>query len=260
MKKQHGFSLVELMVAMSIGLFLVLLVTGVYLATWRSLNFRQGQGENLANSRYVLDTLGAQLARAGWRRDPGQRMVDAFPPGARGDCAFEAGQTIARTPGGALCIRWQQRDAAERDCSGTAGNIPALPSYAPPPAGLGIHIEKYWVTAQHKLVCNVEENHLADGVQAIAFEYGSGARASQWGQARAVEVWSAGDIPGGKEVRALRYAVLLAADDTRIAGGMASSVCARWQQAGGDSNACQGDDRRLYQLALNALTLRNLMP
>jgi len=266
-QKQRGISLIEVMVAMAIGLFITLLVTVVYLTGGRNFNFRQGQGENLANSRYTLDTLGSQLTKAGYRRNPRQKMREAFPADSYQGCEFAAGQAIKVLPDGALCIRFQQRDAGERDCSGgDPGNISDLRPYEAPEnatasARKGMYVEKYWVTNEHRLVCNTADNHIADGVQAIHFEFGVGTDPDAIkGSLRRVDEYISTPPSTDQIVRSLRYAVLLATESEHVTGGMESNVCERWSATGGNASLCNSTSGRLYQLAGSAVTLRNLMP
>jgi len=271
---QRGISLIEIMVAMAIGLFILLLVTVVYLTGGRNLNFRQGQGENLANSRYTLDTLSSQLAKTGYRRNPMELMAEAFPADNYLGCDFKRREALKVLSDGSLCIRYQQRDVHERDCSGgDPGDISDLLPYEgrTEPADLqgsarrGMYVEKYWVTPEHQLVCNDSTNVVADGVQAIRFEFGVGpARAveqKEKDEHRRVDAYiTTPPDPAKQAVRSLRYAVLLATANERVTGGIASDVCTRWTAAGGDGSLCDTSGGRLYQLAASALTLRNLMP
>jgi len=110
------------------------------------------------------------------------------------------------------------------------------------------------------LLAHLLENALADGVQAIYFEYGTGPQAHEAWQAREIKAYTAGDVDTTQDIRALRYAVLLATANNRMTDGMESNTCARWVQAGGDSQWCHAKDGRLYQLVANELTLRNLVP
>jgi len=270
---QRGISLIEIMVAMAIGLFILLLVTVVYLTGGRNLNFRQGQGENLANSRYTLDTLSSQLAKTGYRRDPRQFMEEAFPADSYLGCDFKKREALKVLSDGSLCIRYQQRDANERDCSGAdPGDISDLHSYEgrteaadlQGSARRGMYVEKYWITPDHQLVCNDSTNVVADGVQAIQFEFGVGPAAlgqkEKDEHRRVYEYITTPPNPATQTVRSLRYTVLLATANERVTGGIATDVCTRWTAAGGDSSLCDTSGGRLYQLAASALTLRNLMP
>jgi len=267
MNQQRGISLIEVMVALAIGLFIILLVTVVYLTGGRHLNFRQGQGENLANSRYTLDTLSTQLVKAGYRRDPLEKWNKAFPRDSYLGCDFAAKEVVQLLADGALCIRYQQRDEDEKNCSGTHGDIRDLNPYEnlkklEGKEEKGMYFEKYWVTPDHRLVCNEEDNTIADGVQSIHFEFGIGPPLSPTDEdedhKRRVDEYTTD--PGNQPIRSLRYAILLATSNERVSGGIESDVCARWIAAGGDGNLCDTSSGRVYQLVGSALTLRNLMP
>ena len=64
MAPQAGLTLVELMVALAIGLFIVLIATTIYMQGLSSLGFRMGQSENLGNSRQALAALDAEFSKA----------------------------------------------------------------------------------------------------------------------------------------------------------------------------------------------------
>src|SRR5256885_11895500 len=64
MPSQAGMSLVEIMVALAIGLFLVLIATTIYMQGLSSFGFRVGQSENLGNSRLALAVLDSEFSKA----------------------------------------------------------------------------------------------------------------------------------------------------------------------------------------------------
>lgn len=269
---QRGVSLIEIMVAMAIGLFILLLISLVYLEGARNLGFRQGQSENLANSRHTLEAITTQFAKAGYRLDPDMsmdmvfRQADANATGGTG-CTFARGQAI-QVVGAALCIRYQPRDAAETNCAGNAApGMDALDPYQSPNnpnLGNALFVERYFVN-NNTLVCQagangeVQQVEVADGVQAIRFEYGIGPRAQPPEPRTITRFDSTPPANAAEVIRSLRYSVLLAASQARLTGGIASDVCDRWVKEGGESGEC-ADDGRLYQMASGALTLRNLMP
>lgn len=273
---QYGLSLVEIMVAMAIGLFIVLIATTIYIQGASNVSFRVGQSENLGNSRYALGALDNEFTKAGFRRDPTQPMNDAFPADAdafANGCKFAAGEAI-KLQDGKLCIRFQARDNVEKDCAGDTAGIPSLKAYEAPAApamGAGMFVEKYLLyknvdEGKYELRCQAgkitEETAavpVADGVQDILFEFGVGTGTDSMAE-RKVESFKT-DAPTGSEViRSLRYAVLLATSKQGLTAGMESSVCARWAQMGGASTSCDTSKGKLYQLATGTLTLRNLMP
>jgi type IV pilus assembly protein PilW len=52
--RQNGLSLIELMVAMVIGLFLILGVTQIFISNQRTYLFQQAQMGNQENGRFTL--------------------------------------------------------------------------------------------------------------------------------------------------------------------------------------------------------------
>ena len=261
-------SLVELMVAMAIGLFIVLITTSLYVSGASNVGFRMGQSENLGNSRYVLGTLDGEFTKAGYRRDPTQPMEQAFPvdPSAHPNaCQFAEGQAIYVASTGELCMRFQARDDNEKDCAGSAAGIASLKAYEAPPTpalGAGIFVEKYFVK-DGSLVCQAGspaiETPAADGVRDILFEFGVGKNADSLAERR-VENFKTTAPAADEAIRSLRYTVLLASSAKGVASGVESSVCTRWTQLGGTSASCDTSKGQLYQLASGSLTLRNLMP
>ncbi|WP_158291694.1 prepilin-type N-terminal cleavage/methylation domain-containing protein [Lampropedia puyangensis] len=266
-RSQKGLSLVEVMVAMAIGLFIVLLVSLVYIEGARNLSFRQGQSENLANSRYTLGSLEQHFSKAGYRRDPTLSMEKAFPAliDDTTDCAFARGEAINIKTDGALCIRFQPRDAIETDCSGnTDPSVSSLMPYEAPTTstvGNGVFVERFSIS-NHTLVCAAQstETALAAGVQDIHFQYGTGPKVSSMA-IRKISAFTTDTPSSNQVIRALKYSILLAASSSRLTGGMESTVCDRWKTvAGADNASCSADSGALYQVASGAVTLRNLMP
>ena len=267
---QRGISLIELMVAMAIGLFIVLIATTLYVKGTSNVNFRIGQSENLGNGRYALGTLDMEFTKAGFRRDPTQPMEQAFPADATAlanGCKFAEGQAIYLTGGSELCIRFQARDKNETDCAGVAGGIATLTAYEAPPApalSAGLFVEKYAVK-NGALVCQAGSSAasaaipVADGVRDILFEFGVGKGTDSMAERR-VESFKTTAPAADDAIRSLRYAVLLASSAQGLTAGMESSVCGRWAQLGGATASCDTSKGQLYQLASGSLTLRNLMP
>ena len=75
-KQQQGLTLVELMIALTLGLIVIAVIVGVFLAS--SQNYRQNEAIATVqdNARFALDALGRDLAMAGYWG--GVRPVDAI--------------------------------------------------------------------------------------------------------------------------------------------------------------------------------------
>ncbi len=265
---ERGVTLVELMVSIAIGLFIVLVATTIYVQGLSTVSFRAGQSENLNNTRYVLDVLDNELTKTGYRRDPLQLIEEAFPEdataNAQNQCQFAKGQAIYAPDAKSLCIRYQARDESETDCGGTAATLGAASGpYVSPVAGTGVFSERYHVE-NGSLVCQpggdkATAQKVADGVRDVHFEFGVDKLANP-GLGRHVDEYTTTAPTGAEVIRSLRYTILLSSTAKGLTQGMDSTVCTRWIDAGGDEKSCDTSKGQLYQLATGSLTLRNLMP
>lgn len=267
---EQGISLIELMVALAVGLIVILIATTIYVEGIRNFSFRTGQSENLGNSRYTLGALDNEFTKAGYRRDPTQSMDEAFPADGAANpngCQFAVGQAMYAVNTGMLCIRYQARDNDEKDCAGSAAGIAGLDAYQAPSApalGAGMFVEKYFLNDKGALVCQAGSQaeggqEVAVGVKDVFFEFGVGKGTDSFAERR-VEEFKATAPTGDDVIRSLRYAILLVSTGQKITGDIESSVCDRWKDAGGAAASCDTSKGQLYQLASGSLTLRNLMP
>lgn len=253
-RRQAGLSLVELMVAMTLGLFLILGVTQMYLDGSTRTRYFAGQSENLDNARYLQQVLDARLSRAGYRRQPSARMSIAFPAQSKNGCSFAAGQALVRVDANTLCLRYQPRDAADTDCTGAS--LASVPGLTTPYATFSPSndvVEKIGL-ASGQLSCN--GSVLADNVAAVHFDYGVDTGTDE--NARQVAKYVAS--PGSAQtVRSLRYTLLLASSGSNLTGGMSTTTCANWTTLSGGS-ACTDGDGTLRRIVSGSSMLRNLMP
>lgn len=263
----RGLTLVELMVALAIGLFLVLVATTIYIQGLSSFSFRTGQSENLGNSRQAQEVLDMALSKAGYRRNPTQALSDAFPADAAAQangCQFTAGQALYAVDLKTLCMRFQARDAAETDCAGTAAALGGAGPYEAPAAGMGMFSERY-ALANGSLVCQAggaaaaAAIPVADGVRDLRFDFGVDQQADP-ASVRRVDQFTSAAPAAGETIRSLRYALLLVSSGKRLTQGMSSTVCSRWADLGGALQSCDTSQGQLYQLIVGTLSLRNLMP
>ena len=152
-RRQTGFSLIELMIALSIGLFLVaglgMILFGVrdtYKAQDGLLRMQEGQ-------RYLLTSLNNSVQTAGYFINPASdSILNALPatpsnPNPDGS-SFVAGQGIVGTTGSSsdtLNTRYQSANNDAMNCLGRTN-----PSQVPV-----VWINSYAVNANSELVCNV---------------------------------------------------------------------------------------------------------
>lgn len=118
--KQHGISMVELLIAMAISSFLILGVTQMYIDNKRNYLYQQNQSANVENSRYSLKLLERDLLKAGYRPAPQDSRELAYPAATVSGCGnFSAGQIIKPSVGNAgVCIRYLPDEPNELDCHG----------------------------------------------------------------------------------------------------------------------------------------------
>jgi type IV pilus assembly protein PilW len=255
-KPQRGVSLVELMVALVIGAFLILVVIRIVLDNQLSYLFQRAQADNQSNARFTLTWLDQQLLKTGFKRRPDQTLEAAFPAlseaqsGVNG-CAFAAGQVIKSLQGKALCLRYQPSDRLDVDCLGNRrpANTAALARpYSEPPEAF---VEKLSLTTNQQLLCTSKDGAatLVEGVAELRFDFGVGLAGSP-------QVIAYTDAPAsGDYIRSVRYAALLSAPLPPRAVAASSRAWSRWHD-----DARRPAPDRLYQMIRSTVTLRNLMP
>lgn len=252
--RQAGFSLVELMISMTISLFLILGVTQMYIdGKTRALYFN-GQAQNQDNARYAQMVLEGRLAKAGYRRLPSTRMSAAFPTQTANGCSFTSGQALVRVDASTLCLRYQPRDNVDVDCtgaslSGVAGVSTPYGVFSPS----NNVVEKITLSGGN-LTCN--GTVLVENVVAVQFDYGVDTSSDEF--KRKIAQYSAS--PGsGQTVRGVRYALLLTSSNSNLTDGIAATACQNWKTLTGVTS-CSDTDGSLRRIVSGTSMLRNLMP
>ena len=282
--REGGVSLIELMVSLVIGSFLIIGITQIYIDNQRSYLFQQSQSGNQENARFAEFILNDYLGKAGYRRAPDQAVDDAFPArAADDDCdAFAAGSSItAAKEGVGICIRYQPLVKTELDCQGDAVNtftddIIFKPSPQNSLVVLAFHyrpadedegLEEGALTCRSVNGTAPAEVELLRGVADFRLDFGLGNAGvlektlkdeSATDRFIAAADWSGSNGP----IRAVRYSILLASRE-RLRDSDESAVLDSWLENADDATAERlesGDNRRIYQIAHNTRNLRNLMP
>lgn len=237
--KQHGLSIIEMMVALLISSFLILGITQVYLDNRENTLFQQSQGQNIESARFSILLLEQTLAKAGYRRRPDQTMEEAFPRENTLCNGLNAGEVVKRLDGASFCIRYQPAFPGARTCSGDAiANIPNSPYVDTDPV-----VEVFQLT-NGELRCNGQS--IATGITALSFDYGvnynDDKRITEYNPAPAANA----------RVRALQFAVM-AASPSEIAKSSGSTIYEFWFDTA-------PNDKRLYTMLSSSTSMRNLMP
>lgn len=248
-RQQQGLSLIELMVAMLIGTFLILGITEIFINNQKSYLFQQSQVSNQENGRFAITVLSQELAKAGYRSLP----VDPIPAnsGTVTGCTFAAGASVAAISATSLCIQYQ---AANRDDVGCQGAALATPAAIVKPYAQSnpIIVEKISLdTATSSVVCTTSAGAqpLVTGVSDIRFDYGSGSDKT---------LTTFGTSPT-LTVNAVRYAALMQSiggASIRDGAGVPAALT-EWNSRYGTT---LNDTTRLYQIVQTTVMLRNQLP
>ncbi len=256
--RQRGLSLIELMVAMVIGSFLILGVTQIFISNQKSYLFQQGQVGNQENGRFTLAILTQELTKAGYRSDP----TTVFPAGSGQGCTFPIGTSVIAVSATSLCIRYQASNRSDVTCQG-AGLAEASQSGITTPYDHSktnpVLVEKiaYDADAQ-SITCTSggTTQALVTGVAGLRFEYGAGS-----GALKTVSTYSTSpaDVIG-----AVRFAVLMQSPTTASIRdtSTASPALTEWDSRFGTSLAdaeTKTKSHQLYQLLQGTVMIRNQM-
>lgn len=250
-RQQKGLSLIELMVAMLIGTFLILGITEIFINNQKSYLFQQSQVGNQENGRFALTVLSQELEKAGYRSLP----VDPIPAntGAISDCTFAAGASVAAISATSLCIQYQAASRTDTGCQGAALSKANQDLILKPYAqGNPVIVEKITLdTATNSLVCTTiaGAQQLVTGINDIRFDYGSGSDKN-------LTVFGTNPT---LTVNAVRYAALM-----QSVGGATIRDSADVPAALTEWNSRYGtkltDTTRLYQIVQTTVMLRNQLP
>lgn len=192
LRRESGLSLIELMVAISLGVLVLLSVLQVYLSGSDHAAFNHAQQQNQANARFILSLLQRESGHAGYsawehhangeddqqydfvidREGPFPGLTDA----ATG-CVFAARQVASLDAGGrGICLRYQraQRSDAQvhQDCTGGA-------LYGDDDAGKPQTLVSHLRLSGGQLLCKTNnplssgEVALAGGIHDLMFAVGS---------------------------------------------------------------------------------------
>lgn len=251
-RAQRGLSLIELMVAMVIGCFLILGVTQIFISNQKSYLFQQGQSGNQENSRFALAILNQELSKAGYRSNPSRD----FPAGSGLGCTFPARTSVYALSPTQLCIQYQASNRTDVTCQGTALSTAAQNTIADTYNQINpIIIEKIaFDAATSSITCTsgTVTQQLVTGVAGLRFEYGSGDV-----ELKVVKNFSTSPTA---TIGAVRYTMLMQSPGTaslRDTTTGTSLALTDWNTRFGTKLA---DTNQIYQLVQGTTMIRNQMP
>ncbi|VXD02556.1 Pilus assembly protein PilW [Pseudomonas sp. 8Z] len=276
-RRQHGLSMVELLISLAISSFLILGITQVYIDNKRNQVFLTNQVGNLENSRFAGLVLDQYLGKAGYHRNPSDIIDTAFPErAAEGDClTFKPGHSatgLDPAVGTGFCIRYQPETSRELDCQGSASSFvydAAFPEltendliilafkYEPDDTDL----EKGRLLCKNLNASTPQYNELLSGIADLRLEFGIGnsdALNKEVESSVAQQDWTA----DSGAIHSIRYSMLLTSKE-KMRDSDDSAVLSDWLATASDASKERlesADNRRIYQVASSSQTLRNLMP
>lgn len=280
MVRQAGLSMLELLIALAIGSFLILGITQVYLDNRVNYLFQQTQANNLSNSRFVTLVLDELLGKAGYRRVPDQEMFNAFPSvAASTNCqAFPVEAVVTPLASAAetgFCMRYQPAEHNELVCDGTRAT---LPEHRRPPFKYAepedlVYVAVRFVPDASRLNGGILSctrvggtggaAELLDGIADFQIQFAAGfeneKRLRSSNPYKNAAEWGASD----GAVRAISYSVLIASGGASERVGD-SAVLQDWLSrhatAGSSARINTLDNNHVYQVATGSQALRNMMP
>jgi type IV pilus assembly protein PilW len=155
---QRGFTLVELMVALTIGLLLIAGMLQILLASRRSFDSQRASAHVLENARLAEFVLSHTIAHAGYRTSLTTDKADLFPPtsGQRANYpegAYITGKANTNRKSDTLRVRFQAGGDV-RGCLGSAIGSPGESARAD---------LQFYVNRNHSLECR---KYKSDGITA----------------------------------------------------------------------------------------------
>ncbi|MFK3799913.1 PilW family protein [Pseudomonas sp. NPDC088444] len=257
--RQRGLSLIELMVAMLIGLFLILGVTQIFINNQRTYLFQQGQIGNQENGRFALALLSQELLKAGYRSDP---KTNITADTSLSPCVFNAGAGVAAISATNLCIQYQATNKADVTCQGTALSDANKNAIVTPYGQVNPKVvERIWFdSTANSITCTTSAGgqQLVTGVKDLRFEYGTG----PGNDSKTVTAWSASPN-ASSTIAAVRYNVLMQspnASTIRDNTTLTSSVLTDWNSRYGTTyGTTDADKASIYQLVQGTIMIRNQM-
>jgi type IV pilus assembly protein PilW len=235
LNRQRGLSLVEMMVTLLIGCFLIIGISQIYIDNRGAHLFQQGQASNLSKSRFAVLILEDLIARAGYRANPAEDPSAVFAADTVGSCPFGGEEVVvANSQGTGICVRYQaaldaEAGSLERDCIDNT------------------------MTAEEAVVLNIDYDSSAGTLTCTA---GSNTAVLVDG----VAGFAIGDLPDSDdESQSVRFALLLSNGFNDIGDAVEGDVLARWNSLSGQSLAVDDEQTHVFQIVQGSVALRNIM-
>jgi type IV pilus assembly protein PilW len=222
---QRGMSLVELMVAMVLGLLFVIAVAYFFLGGRQVNRTHDDLSRIQENGRYALEYLGKAIRQAGARTDVSLPFPATALTGTDGTCAG------ASCDPDTITVRYDVQDGGETDCTGaTVATGPVTYVFAVDPA-------------TRTLTCNGVA--VADNVENMQVSYGI----DSLGNGDVTSYRTASAVANFAQVAAVRVSLLIR--------GATPNIATNHQTYTYDGNVVTAGDTFLRQVYASTFTVRN---
>ncbi|MEB0042449.1 MULTISPECIES: PilW family protein [unclassified Pseudomonas] len=252
---QRGVSLIELMVAMTIGCFLILGITQIFITNQKSYLFQQSQLGNGENGRFALAVLGQELSKAGYRSLPTAQITNTSVSG----CNFPAGVSVVAISATALCIQYEASNKADVTCQGTPLSSTNLGAIVTPYMQANpVIVEQIALdTTTNSITCTTGgiTQQMVTGVADLRFDYGS---SNGIGKDSSKTVTVFGPSPSNAQtIGAVRYAALMQSGSSSIRDTTdVPKALSDWNTRFSGTIA---DNTKIYQIVQDTIMIRNQM-
>lgn len=255
-RRQRGLSLVELMVAMVLGLLITAAVIQLFLTNRQTFNLQQGIASVQEQGRFAVDFLSREIMGAGYGSVSAAIKVNAVgsEKASRDGVPFDSLHVLFDN-NGVYFDGAQSRPRGPRDCSGGALNRTNAGAITPAET-----FKRYYVTVEAGgngvLMCEDSDGSnvvLLDNVDVFQVLYGV---ATRNGNETRYRYMTATELDRADDVVSVRFAVLVSSDGVAVSEkNQANAV-----EIFGVSYAGQVDfhDGKLRRLFVSSVALRNV--
>jgi type IV pilus assembly protein PilW len=255
MKKNKGFSLIELMVAMAIAMVALLALSALYINSKQTFNLQTMQNRISEDGRFAISMLQRVISQAGFRPTPGTLL---------------ATDRIIATSNSSISIKFNADDANQIDCNGAvapAGDTTLVIAQsgsklqcgsvdwiAPSASGVGNGTE----VIDFKIKYGIDTADSVAGLPNTYAEYGCGdiASDSNFKIRNCVANSYVNTLSGGvtdDQIVAVKVCLVLRTEkkDQSITKGSAVNDCS------GAAISNSKDDKKLYRMFRSTVLLKN---
>ncbi|OHX18978.1 PilW family protein [Chromobacterium sphagni] len=214
--RQAGSGLIEVMVAITIGLFLLSMLIIIFSSTELTENNENGLAQLQDNQRTAMTIINSIVQSAGYYPSPQSQTAAAALPAAG---VFAAGQSIAGTAGppDTLSIRFATApNDSVLNCNGNGNSGSANQVY----------VNLFAINSGNQLTCSVNGGSaqvLVDGVSNISVLYGVDGS----GNGSVNHYYNAAGLPAGATVRSVRVTLTMV-NPLAAKPGQPASVTMSW--------------------------------